>query len=187
MWPGERSDGGQPGPQYRCLSVIRSGSVVLQRDSPLNPGLEISCPLSPPSHSGALCCWWQLVDLYSVVMWLSSFAAFFCPPLLSPPPPAPWQHCSNWKDKQFYQSRKLDGDVKQFHFFLKCVIHYLWYSTLKLLRADPTGLQIIEIGRTSRAENQLGSMNTKSTNTAFLFSNFSGWCTKMASMVQRSM
>ena len=78
--------------------------------------LKSHVPLSPPSHSGALRYWWQLVDLYGGVMWRSSFAAFFCPHLLSPPPA--WQHCSNWKDKQFYRSRKLDGDVKRLHFSL---------------------------------------------------------------------
>lgn len=33
-----------------------------------------------------------------------------------------WQHCSNWKDKQFYQSRKLDGDVKWFRFNVSFII-----------------------------------------------------------------
>lgn len=98
----------------------------------------------------------------------------------------PDSNCSNWKDKQFYQSRKLDRDVKLLHLSV-CVIHYLWYSELKLLRADPTDLQMVKIGKLAKAESRWARMQSKSTNCAFLFRMFTGWCTKMASTVQRSM
>lgn len=40
----------------------------------------------------------------------------------------------------------MDGDVKGLHFFLECVIHYVWFSTLKLHRADPTDPHMVEVG-----------------------------------------
>lgn len=49
-----------------------------------------------------------------------------------------------------------------------CVIHYLWYSELKLLRADPTDLQMVKIGKLAKAESRWGRMQSKSTNCAFL-------------------
>lgn len=93
VWPWERSDGGQLRAQYRCLSVIRSGSFLLQRGSLLKPGKENSCPLPP-----------TLGPFTSDGSWLiyivgSCDGAPSLPSFVLPSSPhhkqSSWQHCSN--------------------------------------------------------------------------------------------
>ena len=111
--------GGQPGAHYSCLSVIRSGSVLLAgRDLLSELGLENptcsilpSLPLQGPFATDGS----RLIYIAE-----SCDGAPPLPSFVLPSPSLPTtsrQHCSNWKDKQFDQSRTLDGGCETLALF----------------------------------------------------------------------